>query len=482
MKKICLFIFLCCTFLHRAAGQNFDDFAKQFDSFRESVNTQFVAFRDSVNRVYAEYLAQSWEAFETQSPIPAPRKPLPLEDLRYVPDEDGTPVVLPVDTLSAPSWQNTETYIPEAPEIKTQPGHRSLQFRFFGTPVVMSRFDEFSAIRLSSISERNVSDCWLQFSRQPWQPFLRELQLLKDELSLNDWGFYQLLVHAGDVYFRPAQINEKALFSVFMLNQAGYLVKTGRQGQRLFPLIAFHTDVYNTPYIAFSDGNYFVINSDKFPASEVVYSYRLNYYTAIADLDLAITKPFRLDMLPGISNLSLGDKTYMIEYNANLINLYDTYPQTVLSVYANTPLSSVTLKSLEKELLPYLKDVTEEEALTFLLKFVQQAFAYKTDMEQFGYEKYFFSEELFHYPYSDCEDRSVLFSQLVRRFIGLDVVLLDYPDHVATGVKLRKPVEGDCVFVNNERYIVCDPAYIGAPMGRAMAKYRNVNARIIALK
>ena len=482
MKKISLFIILCCTCLHRPAGQNMDDFAKQFDNFREGVRTQFEAFRDSANRVYAEYLSNSWEAFRTQAPIPVPRKPLPVEDLRYVPDQDSTPVVLPVDTIDAPSKLETETYIPETPEIMKQPGRKSVLIHYFGTPVEMSRFDEFGVVRLSSINERHVSACWLQLSQQPWQSFISELQLLKDELSLNDWGFYQLLVHAGDIYFTPAQVNEKALFCVFMLNQAGYRVKTGRQGQRLFPLIAFRTEVYGKPYISFSDGNYFVISPDKFPSTEIVYSYRLNYDKAIADMDLAITRPFRLEMSSRISNLSFMNNAYRIEYNANLMALYDTYPQTVLSVYANTPLSSATRKSLETELLPALKDITEEEALVFLLTFVQQAFAYKTDHEQFGYEKYFFAEELFHYPFSDCEDRAVLFSQLVRRFIGLEVVLLDYPDHVATGVKLRKPVEGDCVIVNNERYIICDPTFIGAPLGRAIAKYRQTNARIIALK
>ena len=482
MKKISLFIILCCTCLHRPAGQNLDDFVKQFKSFREGVQTQFVDFRDSTNRVFAEYLSQSWEAFETHAPIPVPRKPLPIEDLHYISEQDSTPVILPVDTLAAPSRQETETYIPETQETTPPPERQSLKVHFFGTPVEMSRFDEFSAIRLPSISERHVSACWLQLSSQPWRPFLRELQMLKDGLSLNDWGFYQLLVHAGDACFQPAQVNEKALFCVFMLNQAGFRVKTGRQGQRLFPLIAFRTDVYSKPYVSFADGNYFVISPEKIPSLETVYSYRINYYNAVAELDLTIAKPFHLDMSPATANLFFKDKTYKIDYNINLMTLYDTYPQTVLSVYANTPLSAATRNSLEKELLPSLKDVAEEKALAFLLNFMQQAFAYKTDMEQFGYEKYFFPEELFHYPYSDCEDRAVLFSQLVRRFIGLDVVLLDYPDHVATGVKLRKPLDGDCVIVNNERYVVCDPSYIGAPLGRSMAKYRNINARIIALK
>ena len=479
MKKLSLLMILCCTCLQRPAGQIADGFVREFEAFRQRVDTQFEAFRDSANHVYAEYLSQSWEAFNLQSPKPVPVKPLPIEDTRYDPADDSIPVILPVDTFAAPSWQESELHIPES---KAQPVRRSLKFNYFGTPVEMSRFEGLGDIRLSSIQESHVAACWLQLSHQPWQPFIRELLLLKEELSLNDWAFYQLLLHVGDVYFPSSLANEKALFTVFMLNQVGYRVKTGRQGRSLFPLITFQMEVYGTPYIPFADGNYYVINPDRASVTGVVYSYHLNYSAAFATMDLAIRKPFRLDMSPRTSRLSFGSKTYAIEYNINLMALYDTYPQTTLSVYADTPLSASTRKSLEQELLPALKDKTEEDALAFLLAFVQHAFAYQADEEQFGYEKYFFAEELFHYPYSDCEDRAVLFSQLVRRFIGLDVVLLDYPDHVATGVKLRNHVEGDCVLVNNERYMVCDPAYIGAPVGRVMAKYRNVNARIIALK
>ena len=65
---------------------------------------------------------------------------------------------------------------------------------------------------------------------------------------------------------------------------------------------------------------------------------------------------------------------------------------------------------------------------------MQTAFDYKTDGDQFGYEKPFFVDELFYYPYSDCEDRAVLYSYLVRTLMGLDVVLLEYPNHMATAV------------------------------------------------
>ena len=58
-------------------------------------------------------------------------------------------------------------------------------------------------------------------------------------------------------------------------------------------------------------------------------------------------------------------------------------------------------------------DVYKRQA-NLLLHYLHRAFPYKTDEAQFGVERTLFAEEMFHYPYSDCEDRSILFARLVR--------------------------------------------------------------------
>ena len=119
------------------------------------------------------------------------------------------------------------------------------------------------------------------------------------------------------------------------------------------------------------------------------------------------------------------------------------------------------------------------EAANMLIDFVQTAFAYQTDGEQFGYEKPFFVDELFYYPYCDCEDRSILYSRLVRSLLNLDVVLLDYPNHIATAVCFTEQVEGDYILVNGKKYVICDPTYIGASIGMAMPQFKSVAAKVL---
>lgn len=121
------------------------------------------------------------------------------------------------------------------------------------------------------------------------------------------------------------------------------------------------------------------------------------------------------------------------------------------------------------------------EAANILLNFVQTAFEYKTDGEQFGYERPLFADETLYYPYCDCEDRSILYSILVRELLNLDVVFLEYPGHLATAVSFKEQIAGDHVVLDNKKYIICDPTYIGANIGDAMPQFKKVTAKIIKL-
>lgn len=125
-----------------------------------------------------------------------------------------------------------------------------------------------------------------------------------------------------------------------------------------------------------------------------------------------------------------------------------------------------------------LSGKSELDKAEMLLNWVQTAFEYKTDEEQFGGERSLFADESLYYPYCDCEDRSILYSILVQDLLGLDVVLLHFPGHLATAVKFATNVEGDYIELENGRYIVCDPTYIGAPVGLAMPEYKEKDVEI----
>ncbi|MBQ7495556.1 MAG: hypothetical protein IJT75_07425, partial [Bacteroidaceae bacterium] len=107
---------------------------------------------------------------------------------------------------------------------------------------------------------------------------------------------------------------------------------------------------------------------------------------------------------------------------------------------------------------------------------------YKYDEDVWGHDRAFFAEETLYYPFADCEDRSILFSRLVRDLLGLKVVLVYYPGHLATAVHFTTDVKGDYLTHNGERYTICDPTYMGASAGRTMSGMDNSSAQAILLK
>ena len=93
-----------------------------------------------------------------------------------------------------------------------------------------------------------------------------------------------------------------------------------------------------------------------------------------------------------------------------------------------------------------------------------------------------FPEETINYPYSDCEDRSIMFSYLVKRLLNLDVIGVKYKDHIATAVAFSSKISGANFRYKDKRYTVSDPTYINANAGTIMPQYKNSKFKIISLR
>jgi len=126
-----------------------------------------------------------------------------------------------------------------------------------------------------------------------------------------------------------------------------------------------------------------------------------------------------------------------------------------------------------------MQGMSEQQAVNFLLRFVQTSLKYETDEQQFGEENYLFPEETLFYPYSDCEDRAILFAWLVESLLGLQVIGLDYPGHVAAAVHFNETVSGDSVSYQGKRYVVTDPTYTNASAGMTMPDFKKFKPTVI---
>ena len=152
------------------------------------------------------------------------------------------------------------------------------------------------------------------------------------------------------------------------------------------------------------------------------------------------------------------------------------------AMYAMTPLSPQTKTSLYPGLQKGIEGANKIEAAEKLLYWVQMGLKYEYDDKVWGHDRAFFAEESLFYPYCDCEDRSILYSRLIRDLLGLEVALIFYPGHLATAVRFDEDVEGDAMIIGGKRFVVCDPTYIGAPVGKQMPDLEYDKAQAIILK
>jgi hypothetical protein len=130
-----------------------------------------------------------------------------------------------------------------------------------------------------------------------------------------------------------------------------------------------------------------------------------------------------------------------------------------------------------------LKDKSEFEATSILLNTIQTGLKYDHDPVVWGYDRAFFAEETLFYPYCDCEDRSILLTRLVRDLLGLNCLLVYYPGHLASAIEFSDAAtQGDYIDLDGHKYIIADPTYINAPIGRTMPGMDNATATVIKLQ
>ncbi|GHT43488.1 hypothetical protein AGMMS49965_17370 [Bacteroidia bacterium] len=495
MKKQILIALLACSFASIDAQDDFQKYVQEqkaaFNRYSADAQADFNNYRDSLNREFANYLAEKWKNFPLTKKEPPINNPIPTPPV-YNPDAPKPepvkiPVVVQPEPVKPQPQPQPDRTPPPAPQPKPQPATPppTISTNFFGTQVAFPRFSKPVPV-LSGVAETEVAAYWSALSKLPYDTWTSEIQRIKSDLNLNDWGMYLLINQLFEVYAPNGKENEKVIFTVFTLNQLGYRAKIGRSQNELLPLAAFQSNVFNTSF--FSYGNeanikYSVVNPQhKNLASLQTCS--VNYAGATKNLDMSIRENPRLAAATATKMLNDKKNNYKIEYNKNLVKYYDTYPCVDFSVYAEAALDPILMNSVRSQLVPQIQNKSQEEAVNILLHFVQHAFEYKTDAAQFGYEKWFFAEETIASAYSDCEDRSILFAQLVRTLLGMKVVLINYPGvHLATAVKFDNPAtNGDNITVEGQKYLICDPTYIGANLGTMMPNLKSTAVEVIRLK
>ncbi|OYP45810.1 hypothetical protein CIK96_07705 [Prevotella sp. P4-98] len=429
---------------------------------------------------------------EPAKPQATPVKPQPVAP-KAEPTTPAKPQTTPVKPQPvAPKAEPTTPAKPQATPVKPQPKPKakpamqsSLQKEFYPSVAInycnTKLYIDASmkgVINITSSQECAVADGYEALCRSNYKPLIANCQQAQKDFRLNDWGVFLFVKTAAEALCNDE--NSCIVMQQFLLNELGYRAKMARRGDRNQLLLFVATDcmVYGHPYFTKEGLNYYNING-----TEACTFYMCNQDSKKAKTPVAM----RLNNVPALNSgvvsrqrtNKAGNVSVSVNVSKSLMDFYASMPQCDYGVYAKAPVAGSLAQEVLGTLRPLVQGKSEVDAANLLLNFVQTGFKYATDEEQFGFEKPFFVEELFYYPACDCEDRSVLFGWLVRELLGLDVVYLDYPNHIATAVQFKGDVKGDFLTVDGKRYTVCDPTYIGASIGMTMPNLRSAGVSIL---
>ena len=332
---------------------------------------------------------------------------------------------------------------------------------------------------LNGLNENAIADAYEALCNSDYKPLLADCAQIRKDLRLNDWGVFTLVRQVADTYCGTA--NESIVMQQFLLNEMGYKARMARKAteDKMMLFVATDCSIYAHPYITLNGQNYYNLSGNNEQCQFYMCQKDSPKAKNSVGMQLKEAPLFPGTVVSSTHQAKGSAARVTVDVPKALMDFYKDYPQCDYSVYFNAPVNAAMENRILSSLAPLVQGRNEADAANILINFVQTAFQYQTDGQQFGYEKPFFVEELFYYPYSDCEDRAMLFSYLVRKLLGLDVVLLDYPEHIATAVRFNGNVSGDYLMVNGWKYTVCDPTYIGASIGMTMPRYKTVSAKVL---
>ena len=421
---------------------------------------------------------------------------LPASEVKLAEEKDG--VAPKEQSLPASEVKLAEEKDGVAPKdqslLASDMRSSGVEIDFYGEKLFFN-FDDKLKIKTSGLSESDVASYFSTISKlsKETSALWSEIMEVSDKFGLNDWGNFLLLQKISEQCFQD--INDRVLFCFYMLRNEGLCkvkVARGRVSNNLVLMMALDNskDVYKYGYFVFAEADtkvkyYLVYGAGREEKS--VYTYAENKQDIqLAQVKLDFDKTLSIGSCDRVRELNVRklDKTISLPFNSSNIAYLNDVPQTSFPVYF---VSSLPLET-QDVLTSYFGNLKNEysvvEATGILLNFVQMSFNYKTDGDQFGYEKYFYPEESLAYPYCDCEDRSALFGWLVRTYLGLPVIGLQYPGHLATAVCFGSDVTitGTAFTYGGKKYYVCDPTYLGASIGMAMPEFKSVVPKVIKLK
>lgn len=463
-----------------------DDFYAQYEKFSKHAKAEYEDYRAQCNAEYVKFLERAWKEYKVLPSIPRPKDEVVPPTIMPRQDKNKKQAKeIPIENVVSPilSLPQPKPISPIYENDKVE--EKNFSFSYMGTTCEV-RLPKDLNIRMSGCESCMIATIWKQLATNAMDNTIRDFLALRLKMQLCDWAYLNLIDTFAKAFCGHG--NEAVIMAAFIYSQSGYKMRLGRDCEKLYLLYGSKHGIYEKGYIVIEGINYYPLD-DKVERMEISdFSFpqeqSMSFY-----IENAQKFTIRPSAKRKLASEQYHDVTIDSQVNLNLIQFYNTYPSSEVNgnfmtrwkMYADTPMDESVSQMLYPDIKNKIEGLSDVQAVNQILNWVQTAFQYEYDDKVWGHDRAFFAEETLYYPYCDCEDRAILFTRLVRDLLGLKCILVYYPGHLASAVCLKQQVNGDYISLDGDVYTICDPTYIGAPVGITMPEMDNRSAKVIKL-
>lgn len=312
--------------------------------------------------------------------------------------------------------------------------------------------------------ERSMVQYFRNLESTDYRILLEDLQHHQQALKLNDYLLYDLMKDTVEEIYRGQSKLQKTLTCWFLLSKAGFDTRLTYLNQKAFLYVHTKDELFEVPMIQERNRTFVNLSSVHANERQKEALYMLNFVANPSGRPFT----FYLDQLPqfrpqlATQNLHFKngniDHQLEIQTDKTIADLMKKYPFFAEEKYLEAPLSPTLTASLLPQLREKIAPLDDYKAVQLIASFTRSAFKYKEDKYHFGKSKPMIPDELFHYPYSDCEDRAALFYSLVKTLLDLPMIAIAYPDHLTVAVHFKAMKNAKHAITHQgKKYYICDP-------------------------
>jgi hypothetical protein len=324
-----------------------------------------------------------------------------------------------------------------------------------------------------------------------YQDLRFQLEDAKSKLTLDGWGYFCLIKQLTNDVFVGQSYEFKQVLIWYLLTKNGYHVAIMYDSDYLGLYSKFNIPVTTSITIGSYSKSFYHCLDCKFVSQPLHNTYYNLAPSKKNRLDI------RLDRIPDfiINSLDTVKREIRFVYkdenchfdvtlNKTLISYLDSLPNIGFSKYRFGLTKSINqLEDLIDKINLITEDFSPKEKVNFLLKFTQEGFGNESDEIQFGYERYFFPEELIYFGKGDCDDKTNMLAYLIHETLGEKTYAVVYGSHVNVGIASKKYGELSTYekYGVKYSYVICEPTWQDNEIGAMKSWIKGIEYKPIRI-